>query len=102
MVILLVSSCFSLPAHSEDSDRPDKSWRHRWEERLANLAPEERQRVIAAHEAANRDPAVQAAREKMHQARKDLQAATRAAMLKSDPSLQAVLDKIAKREKPDE
>ena len=66
----------------------------RWQQRLANLTPEEREKLKAAREKAMQDPSVQAAHEKMKQARQEFIASMRAAMLKADPSIQPVLNKI--------
>jgi hypothetical protein len=85
----------------QDSEPPGKGWRHNHEGRLANLSPEERQKVEAAHQKAMQDPAVQAAHEKMRQARRDFEDSMHAAMLKADPSIQPILDKVPKREKPE-
>jgi hypothetical protein len=68
----------------------------RWQQRLANLSPEEREKLKAARQKAMQDPGVQAAHEKMRQARKDFVTSMRAAMLKADPTIQPVLDKIPK------
>jgi Spy/CpxP family protein refolding chaperone len=62
--------------------------------RLANLTEEERGRLRAAHEKAMGDPAVQAAREKLQQARREFREVMRPALLKADPSIQAILDKL--------
>jgi Spy/CpxP family protein refolding chaperone len=62
--------------------------------RLANLTEEERGRLRAAHEKAMADPAVQAAREKLQQARREFREVMRPALLKADPSIQAILDKL--------
>jgi Spy/CpxP family protein refolding chaperone len=66
----------------------------RWEKRLANLSPEDRQKVEAAREKAMQDPAVQAAREKMREASREFREAMHAAMLKADPSIKPILDKM--------
>ena len=66
----------------------------RWQQRLANLSPEEREKLKAARQKAMQDPSVQAAHEKMRQARKEFVTAMRGAMLKTDPTIQPVLDKI--------
>lgn len=66
----------------------------RWEKRLANLSTEERQKVQFAHRKAMQEPSVQAAREKMRQAHKEFRDAMRAAMLKADPSIQPILNKL--------
>ena len=66
----------------------------RWEQRLANLSPEERQKLQTTRQKAMQDPAVQAARDKMRQARREFRDAMHAAMLKADPSVQPILNKI--------
>lgn len=68
----------------------------RWQQRLANLSPEEREKLKAGRQKAMQDPGVQAAHEKMRQARQDFMTAMRGAMLKADPTIQPVLDKIPK------
>jgi hypothetical protein len=74
----------------------DEQGRHgkRWEQQLANLSPEERQKLQAARQKAIQDPAVQAAHDKMRAAHKEFRDAMHAAMLKADPSIQAILNKI--------
>ncbi len=68
----------------------------RWQQRLASLSPEEQAKLKAAREKAMQDPSVEAAHEKMRQARKDFMTAMHGAMVKADPSIQPVLDKIPK------
>jgi hypothetical protein len=67
-----------------------------WQQRLANLSPEEREKLKAARQKAMQDPNVQAAHEKMKQAHQEFMTSVHAAMLKADPSIQPVLDKIPK------
>jgi Spy/CpxP family protein refolding chaperone len=85
-------------------DRPDKPFRQFQNERrarlLANLTEDERTRLEAAHQKAMADPAVQAAREKLKQARHEFREVLRPALLKADPSLQPILDKL-RAERPD-
>ncbi len=57
---------------------------------LANLTPTERQELKAAHKKAKQDPAYQAAREKLRQAHQEM----RAALLKADPNIQSILNKL--------
>jgi hypothetical protein len=70
--------------------------RGRWQQRLANLSPEEREKLKAARQKAMQDPGVEAARDKMKQAHQDFMSSMHAAMLKADPSIQPILDKIPK------
>lgn len=67
---------------------------------LANLTEDERTRLRAAHQKAMTDPAVQAAREKLRQARREFREIMRPALLKADPSIQPILDKL-KAERPE-
>ena len=68
--------------------------------RWANLNEEERARLKAAHQKAMADPAVQAARDRLRQARREFREVMRPAMLKADPSIQPILDKV-RPERPD-
>ena len=70
--------------------------RGRWQQRLANLTPQEQEKLKAARQKAMQDPGVQAAHEKMRQARQDFMSSMHTAMLKADPTIQPVLDKIPK------
>jgi uncharacterized protein YhaN len=74
----------------------EKPAKHQMERRArwANLNEEERSRLKAAHQKAMADPAVQAAREKLKQARREFREVMRPAMLKADPTIQPLLDKV--------
>jgi hypothetical protein len=91
MSILAAGLQFAPMVFSQDEDQ---TGRRRWEQRLANLSPEERQKLQAARQKAMQDPAVQAAHDKMRQAHKEFRDAMNAAMLKADPSIQPILNKI--------
>jgi hypothetical protein len=92
MSALGIALQFTPIARSQDEDQGGRG--RRWEKRLANLSPEERQKVQAAHRKAMQEPSVQAAREKMRQAHKEFRDAMHGAMLKADPSIQPILNKI--------
>jgi hypothetical protein len=92
MSILGMALQFTPVARGQDEEQGKRG--RRWEQRLANLSPEERQKVQAAHQKAMHEPSVQAAHEKMQQAHKEFRDAMRAAMLKADPSIQPILNKI--------
>jgi hypothetical protein len=92
MSILAIGLQLAPVAFGQDGE-PGKGGR-RWEQRLANLSPEERQKLQAARQKAMEDPAVQAAHDKMRQAHKEFRDAMHGAMLKADPSIQPILDKI--------
>ena len=68
---------------------------------LANLSVEERAQLRAARQKAMADPALQAAKDRMRQARRELRDSRRAAMLRADPSIQPILDKIPARSEHD-
>ncbi len=63
---------------------------HRSHKFLANLSPAERKELHAAHAKAKQDPAYQAAKAKLREARE----AMRAALLKADPNIQPILNKM--------
>ena len=93
----------NLVAQPPEKDRPDRPFRRFQDDRrarFANLTDDERTRLRAAHEKAMQDPAVQAAREKLRQARREFREVLRPALLKADPSIQPILDKM-RPEKPD-
>ena len=81
-------------------DRPFRSFQNERRARLANLTEEERGRLRAAYQKALSDPAVLTAREKLRQARREFRELMRPALLKADPSVQAILDKL-RPERPD-
>ena len=62
--------------------------------RWASLNDEERSKLKAAHQIAMADPAVRAAREKLKQARREFREVMRPALLKADPSIQPILEKM--------
>ena len=62
--------------------------------RWASLNEGERAKLRAAHQKAMADPAVQAAREKLRQARREFREVMRPALLKADPSVQPILEKM--------
>jgi hypothetical protein len=73
-------------------------WKSERRERfLANLSPEERTQLRAAHHKAMADPAVQAAKDRKRQSARDFRELKKAAMLRADPSLQPILDKLPAR-----
>ena len=88
---------------SERPDRPERPFRQFQNERRArfqNLTEDERARLRAAHQKAMQDPAVQAAQEKLRQARREFRELMRPALLKADPSIQPILDKL-RGDRPD-
>ena len=63
-------------------------------EALESLTPAERQQLMTARQKAESDPAVAAAREKVKEAMKEAHEASKAAMLKADPTLGPILEKV--------
>lgn len=68
--------------------------------RFARLSMDERAKLRSAHQAAISDPAVAESRQRFKQARKDFREKLRDALLKADPSVQPILEKV--RRKPHE
>jgi hypothetical protein len=83
---------FSPVVCGQDADKPAS--RGRWDQRLSNLSPEERQKVQTARQKAMQDPSVQAAYDKMRAAHQEFRDAMHAAMLKADPSIESILNKV--------
>ncbi|HVF71834.1 MAG TPA: hypothetical protein VM940_09515 [Chthoniobacterales bacterium] len=81
-------------ALAQPPDRPDRPFRNERRARWANLSEDERSRLRAAHHKAMEDPAVQAARERLRQARREFREIMRPALLRADPSIQPILDKL--------
>ena len=73
------------------------SERKSWKEKggLGNLSEDERQRLTSAREKAENDVAVQAADEKRREASEEYRKVLREAMIKEDPSLVSLLEKMA-------
>lgn len=78
----------------QPADKPFRPFQNERRARWANLSDEDRSRLRAAHQKAMADPAVQAARDRLRQARREFREIMRPAMLKADPSIQPILDKL--------
>jgi hemolysin activation/secretion protein len=65
------------------------------EERVNKLSIEEQVKLRAAERNAAEDPAVKAALEKRNRAIQEFRAALRASMIKADPTVEPILDKVA-------
>ena len=78
----------------DPSQRPGRQFWGERRARWAGLNEEERAKLRAAHQKALEDPAVRAAQDRMRQARRDFREVMRPAMLKADPSIQPILDKM--------
>lgn len=58
---------------------------------------DERAKLRSAHQTAISDPAVAQSRERFEQARKDFRDKLRDALLKADPSVQPILEKVRRK-----
>jgi hypothetical protein len=86
------------PIASAEGPNDQGGWRRgRHGQFLANLSPDERAKLKAAREKALADPAVQSAKDRARQAMKEFRDLRRAAMLRADPSIQPILDKMPQR-----
>lgn len=68
--------------------------------RLAVLTPEEKQKLRAANKAALQDPAVQALKADKGNNKRAFMKARREAMIKADPSVAAILEKLKEERHP--
>jgi hypothetical protein len=87
-------------AFAQPPDKPFRPFQNERRARWANLSEEDRAKLKAAHQKALEDPAVRAAQEKLRQARREFRQVMRPAMLRADPSVQAILDRL-RPERPD-
>jgi len=99
MLISILGTGLSLaPAvlgQDQDEDELGGKGKHgHWQQQMANLSQPEREKLKAAHQKAMQDPTVQSAHEKMKAARREFRDSMNAAMLKADPSIQPILDKL--------
>jgi hypothetical protein len=69
--------------------------------RLLNLSGDERARLQSAHLAAMRDPALRESRDRFQQAKKEYRDKLHDALLKADPAVQPILEKV-RRQRRDE
>src|SRR3954451_19890525 len=79
---------------AENSDEAQGGRGAHWRQRLANLSSGEREQLKTAHSKAIQDPEVRAAQARLRQAQRDYRERMRAAMLKADPAIAPVLDKV--------
>ena len=96
MAILVTGLSLAPTAFSQDDEEEGGRGKHgRWQQQqMGNLSQPEREKLKAAQDKAMQDPAVQSAHEKVKQARKEFRDSMHAAMLKVDPSIQPILDKM--------
>jgi hypothetical protein len=87
LVLLLPTSGFTQPP-------PGSGFRRG---RLSTLSMEEQARLRSAHDTAMRDPTLAQSRERYEQARREFRERLRAALVKVDPSVQPILEKVRKK-----
>ena len=88
---------FASTAPAQEPDPGDDHRRGRYAKMLANLSPDERAKLRAAHRQTMADPAVQAAKDRQVQAAREFRELKRSRMLQADPTLQPILDKLPQR-----
>jgi len=99
LIIAAAATALQLaPVVSAQAQDDGDHWKRGRHARLvANLSGDERVRLRAANQTAMADPAVQAAKDRMRQAARDFRDLKRAALLRADPSIQPILDKMPQR-----
>ena len=70
--------------------------------RFSRLSMEEQARFRSAHDMALRDPALAATRQRYEQARNEYRNKLREALLKADPSVQPILEKVRRKRQQDQ
>ena len=70
--------------------------------RFSRLSMEEQARFRSAHDMALRDPALAATRQRYEQARNEYRNKLREALLKADPSVQPILEKVRRHRHKDQ
>jgi hypothetical protein len=70
-------------------------------QRFTGLSMEEQAKLRSAHDTAMRDPALAATRQRYQQARQEFRDKLRDALLKADPSVQPILEKVHRQRQKD-
>src|SRR5437660_1153453 len=70
--------------------------------RFSRLSMDEQARFRSAHDMAMRDPALAATRQRYEQARNEYRNKLREALLKADPSVQPILEKVRRHRHKDQ
>jgi hypothetical protein len=97
MTAIAAALHFAPVSSAEPLDEPGYGRGGRYKQMLANLSPEERAKLRTAHHKAMADPAVQAAKDRMRQAAREFRELKRQTMLRADPTIQPILDKLPQR-----
>jgi hypothetical protein len=70
-------------------------------QRFSGLSMEEQAKLRSAHDTAMRDPALAATRQRYQEARKEFRNKLRDALLKADPSVQPIIEKVRRQRQKD-
>ena len=92
LAVLLPASGFAQGPQGNDFGR----------RRFSRLSMEEQARFRSAHDMALRDPALAATRQRYEQARNEYRNKLREALLKADPSVQPILEKVRRKRQQDQ
>lgn len=84
----------SSPVAEGPHDRSGTNGRREPRQRLDSLSEDERVKLKAALAKAIVDPEVRTVRDRLHQARRDFRKVIRPALIKADPSVQPILEKV--------
>ena len=93
-LVFAVAGSTGLRAAETDGSDLERELRQR-DEKISKLSVEEQLKLRAAHVKAAEDPAVQAALAKRNEAVRELRETLRATVIKVDPAVAPILDKIA-------
>ena len=95
VLALAVSSQFaSISLAQPPGEKSPRQVKMEHRAKWANLTDSERAKLRAAHQKALSDPSVKAAHEKLRQARHEFREVMHPAMVKADPSVQPILEKL--------
>ena len=98
-VLVTALLAFLLPASGFAQGPQGNDFRRR---RFSRLSMEEQARFRSAHDMALRDPALAATRQRYEQARNEYRNKLRDALLKADPSVQPILEKVRRHPHKDQ
>jgi hypothetical protein len=98
-VLVIALLALLLPASGFAQGPQGNDFRRR---RFSRLSMEEQARFRSAHDMAMRDPALAATRQRYEQARNEFRSKLREALLKADPSVQPILEKVRRQRHKDQ
>ncbi|MDQ6808144.1 MAG: hypothetical protein M3Z64_01760 [Verrucomicrobiota bacterium] len=92
--------CVTLVSAQQPQERPSVRAQAQRSARLAALNDDEQIRLRAAHDKALQDQQVRAAHDRLQQARREYRDVMGPAMLRADPSVQPILEKMRRPARP--